>query len=305
MKTETIINVYSEKYDVTGIIIDYGIVTKLIFTYQDRKITMGINRNLPPDDYEKLGQDLIDSNIENLCNENIYQQIRLYNWYVKEYQKDTEKYLIGKGIVTGHPRIPDTNRMSTSNVKAIYTDFEHGEVILTTVNNVYHCPIEDCYWSRQDEFPDLIPDYNLAKARFQTQEDPSIDPGKVLLVLSNHDEYYFHSLYFKETEQDEPCHYCGYAHVGMVQDSYLIEAIDAQIDLRYFPHFKNVELYSEDTNGKPLYLKNIGTSALFVKTSKGMIKLEPGDRKEVCPENAEDDCPPLPKGDLYSADIIN
>lgn len=231
--------------------------------------------------------------------------IRLYNWYAKEYTKDSNSCLIGKGVVTDHPSIPDTSRMSTSNVKAIYTDLEHEEVILTTINNVYHRPIEDCCWLRQDDFPDLLPDYDLAKAKFKNREDHSIEPGKVLLVLSDHDEYYFHSLFFRETKNSELCNYCGYSHVGMVQDSYLIEAEEVRIDLRYFPHFKNIEFYSEDTDGKPLYLKNIGTSALFVKTSKGMIKLAPGDRKEVCTENVVGNCLTLPKGDLYPTDIVN
>lgn len=40
---------------------------------------------------------------------------------------------------------------------------------------------------------------------------------------------------------------------------------------------------------------------IFVKTSAGTIKLEPGDRKEVAEENAEVETPILPGGDLYPA----
>ena len=225
------VNIYSKKYDASGFIEDYGIVTKIIFSYHGRQITMGINRIFPQNDYENLGREILESYIENLSEQK--NQIRLYNWYVKEYHNGSTNYLIGKGIVTEHPRIPDTNHMSTSNVRAIYTDLEHGEVILTTMNHIYHCPLEYCCWLRQDEFPGLIPDYNLAKEKFQNREDPSIESGKVLLVLSDHDEYYFHSLYYKETEEGEPCHYCGNAHVGMFQDSYLIHAEEARICLLY------------------------------------------------------------------------
>lgn len=302
MYKKTLINVYSEKYNVEGLIEDYGIVTKLIFTYQGRKIIMGINRNLQKSDYEELGREIIESYIENLNTKE--EQIRLYNWYVKIYEEDTDIYHIGKGVVTGHPSIPDTNRMSTSNVKAIYTDLEQGEVLLTTMNNIYHCPLEYCNWYRQDQFSDLIPEYDLAKKKFQNRELPSIEPGNVLLVLSDHDEYYFHSLYYKETEDAEACDYYGDANVGMFQDSYLIMAEEAGIDLRYFPHFKNIEFYSEYTEGRPLYLENVGNSVLFAKTSKGLIKLAPGERKEVCKENAEAEKPVLPKGDLYPAGII-
>ena len=39
------IEVYSEKYNIHGIIRDYGMVTKLFFTYDDKEIVMGIQRN--------------------------------------------------------------------------------------------------------------------------------------------------------------------------------------------------------------------------------------------------------------------
>lgn len=302
MHEKTLIKVYSEKYNIEGLIEDYGFVTKLIFTYQGRTITMGMNRNFSQSEYEALGQQIIESYIENLTVKET--QIRLYNWYIKVYEEGSEIYYIGKGVVAGHPKIPDTNRMSTSIVKAIYTDLEQGEVILTTINHVYHCPLGECCWSRQDKYPDLIPDYEIAKEKFQNLEEPSIEVGKVLLVLSDHDEYYFHSLYYKETADAEPCNYYGAAHVGMFQDSYLIMVEEAGIDLRYFPHFRNIEFYSEDTDDRPLYLENIGNTVLFSKTSKGLIKLEPGERKEVCKENAEIDKPTLPKGDLYPTGIM-
>lgn len=302
MHEKTLINIYSEKYNVEGFIEDYEIVTKLIFTYQDRQITMGIQRNLQKSEYETLGQEIIESYLENLTAKE--DQIRLYNWYIKVYEEDSEIFYIGKGVVTGHPKIPDTNRMSTSHIKAIFTDLDQGEVTLTTMNHVYHCPLGECCWSRQDKYPDLIPDYEIAKEKFQNQEEPSIEARKVLLVLSDHDEYYFHSLYYKETEDSEPCRYYGNAHIGMFQDSYLIMAEEARIDLRYFPHFRNIEFYSEDTKHRPLYLENIGTTVLFAKTSKGLIKLAPGERKQVCKKNVEIDKPTLPKGDLYPTGII-
>ena len=40
------IPVYSEKYDIHGVIRDYGMVTKLFFTYKDKEIVMGIRRNV-------------------------------------------------------------------------------------------------------------------------------------------------------------------------------------------------------------------------------------------------------------------
>ena len=90
----------------------------------------------------------------------------------------------------------------------------------------------------------------------------------------------------------------------MFQDSYLIEADNGRIDLRYFPHFQNIEFYSEHTQGMPLFLENVGDVVLYVKTSAGMMKLDPGDRKEVIKANAESETLSLPNGDLYPAGII-
>jgi len=88
------------------------------------------------------------------------------------------------------------------------------------------------------------------------------------------------------------------------QDSFLIGTKNHEIDLRYFPHYQNIEFYSEDTDDKPWYIENIGDVTLFAKTSKGLIKLLPGECKEVCSENAEAEKPVLATGDLYPAGII-
>ena len=55
---------------------------------------------------------------------------------------------------------------------------------------------------------------------------------------------------------------------------------------------------------EPLYLENIGDVPLYAKTFSGTICLQPGERKEVREENAEENPPMLPKGDLYPAGII-
>lgn len=71
--------------------------------------------------------------------------------------------------------------------------------------------------------------------------------------------------------------------------------------MRYFPHYGNIEFYAERTNGKPCFLENIGSVVLYAKTSCGIIRLEPGERKEVKAENAETEEQFLFGGDLYPA----
>ncbi len=189
----------------------------------------------------------------------------------------------------------------------MFVDKDEEELVIHTENSIYHCPLAYCRFREQDKYPDMIPDYEEIKEKYKgKQEYPSIEKGKVLLVLSNFCDYYFHSFYYvpADSEDEEPRHYTGWAHVGTFQDSYLISTEDGSIDLSYFPHFQNIEFYSEITCGCPWYIENIGDSVLYASISCGKIRLDPGKRKEVSKANAETDSPILPGGDLYPAGVL-
>lgn len=301
------VNVYSEKYDMHGIVRDYGMVTKLFFSYEGKDIVMGIHRNtLKGESWEELGRSLMDSYVANLASHKEGRKLQLHYWYIGEQEMDGEMNRVGHGIVTGHKRLSDAVYMHTSEVKAVHIDEEEGEVALTTRNSVYHCPLAYCAFEKQDEYPDILPDYERLKETYQDKiEYPAIEPGKVLLVLANFCDYYFHSLYYvpKDSEDGKCRTFSGWPHVGMFQDSYLIETDDYSVDLRYFPHYQNIEFYEEETDGCPWFIENIGDDVIYARTSAGTIKLEPGDRKEVVRENAEDEKPVLPDGDLYPAGV--
>ncbi len=303
------ITVYSEKYEVHGLIKDYGFVTKLIFSYGDKEIEMGIHKNpLKEITFEDLGKDIIESYISNLASGSDGRKLQLHYWYIGEHKYgDGNMYRIAHGIVTGHKRLEDAIDMHTSEVKAIHVDETEEELVVTTRNSVYHCPLSYCDFNRQDKYSDIIPGYEQLKEKYQNTIDyPSIEPRKVLLVLSNFSQYYFHSLYYVPTDSEtgERLEYIGSPHIGTFQDSFLIGTEDHRIDLRYFPHFQNIEFYFTRTDDCPLFIENIGDVVIYARTSAGTIKLEPGVRKEVTEENAEDETPILPSGDLYPAGII-
>ena len=300
------IPVYSEKYDVHGVIRDYGMVTKLFFTYKDREIVMGIRRNVLYDKaYEELGKNIIESYVDKLATPEKGRKLQLHYWYIDE--EDGAIYSVGHGIVTGHKRLADSTDIHTSDVQSFYVDEEAEELVLNTMNSVYHCPLEYCLFRKQDKFPNIIPNYEAIKAKYDgSRKYPEIEQGKVLLVLSNFSDYYFHSLYYvpKDSVDGKRLDFSGYPHIGTYQDSFLINTEDYRIDLRYFPHYQNVEFYSADTDGCPWFIENIGDSVLYARTNAGMIKLNPGDRKEVKKDNAESETPVLPNGDLYPAGVI-
>ena len=302
------IEVYSTKYDIHGVIRDYGVVTKLFFTYASRDIVMGISRNiLNNETYEELGRDIIESYIDNLASYKEGRKLQLHYWYIDEREIQGELYRIGHGIVTGHNKLSDSTKMHTSAVQAIHIDEINDELIMTTKNSVYHCPLAYCRFKKQDKYPDIIPNYEILKEKYANSiEYPSIEPGKVLLVVANFCNYYFHSLYYVpiDSEDGKELEYSGWPHVGTFQDSYLIMTEDYSIDLRYFPHYQNIEFYSEDTDNCPLFIENIGDVVIYAQTDVGTIKLAPGERKAVIEENSEKAVPVLPTGDLYPAEII-
>ncbi len=306
------INVYSDKYDIKGVIKDYGMVIKLVFSYNGRRIVMGMSRPFPGSSYELLGRQIIDSYVDNLVNDN--EKLMLHYWYVESFVSEGERYQMGHGVVTGHQRLTDGTWIHTSVVNDIHVDTEAEELVVTTMNSVYHCPLAYCDWEHQDEYSEVIPDYEVLSKKYKGMDTllrPVIEPGKVLLVLANFCEYYFHSLYYvpEDSEDNTPCEYSAYPHVGTFQDSFLISAYNKGqecnelVDVRYFPHYQNIEFYSEYTDEKPLYVENIGYSVIYVQSSAGTIKLAPGERKEVTPENTEKEPPVLPDGDLYPAGV--
>ncbi len=303
------IPVYSEKYEINGVIRDYGFVTKLFFKYEGKEIEMGIHRNpMGNISFEDMGRDIIESYVANLVSGRDGRKLQLHYWYIGEHEYgDGNRYRIAHGIVTGHKKLMDTTDMHSSEVKAIHIDQTEGELVVTTRNSAYHCPLTYCRFKKQDEYPDIIPDYEILKKKYQgTMVYPTIEPGKVLLVLANFSDYYFHSLYYIpiDSESGEPLEYTGWPHVGMLQDSYLINTEDYRVDIRYFPHFQNIEFYSEDTDECPFFIENIGDIVLYARTHVGIIRLEPGERKEVIEDNAEGEKPILSDGDLYPAGII-
>ena len=303
--------IYSKKYDVKGEIHDYGFLIKLIFTYQGKEKEIALSRPFPDsgeEAFKSLGEKSIDSYIEKLLSGEIKERrLMLHDWYLDEHQdrESGESSIIAHGIVTGHTKLADSIDIHTSKVEKVSMNSETGEAEIRTRNSVYYCPLAYCNFRKQDKFPHLIYDYEQMKCDYQDKRlRPSIEPGKILLVLSNFCEFYFDSLYYMPEGESEIIEYTAYPHIGTFQDSFLIETDEENIDLRYFPHFQNIEFYSQHTDGKSLFIENIGDTTLYAKTSCGVLRLDPGERKEVIKDNTEKEDIVLPGGDLYPAGII-
>ena len=78
------IAVYSEKYNVQGKVMDYGVVTKLVFNYDGKDIEIGIHNNpLMNTDYVQTGRQILESYIENLSSKD--RKVMLHNWYIEDH----------------------------------------------------------------------------------------------------------------------------------------------------------------------------------------------------------------------------
>ena len=291
MNSERVINITSDKYHVTGTLEDYGVVIKLHFNFNGVSRTVGISRPLT-ESLEEKGLQMMEATIEQLSEPG---KVTLHYWYIDLHNEKR----IAHGLVTGHPRVEDTHLIHTSPVKNISMDYDAEEVLIETKNRVYHCPLAYCKFQKQDTNPDLLPDYTTLKENYSNRiVDPEIEHGKVLLVLSDFDDSYFHSLCVKD-DSGRVEHYETYNHIGMFQDSFLI--MGEHVDLRYFPHYKSIEFYSDDTGEMPLFIENIGSCDLYARFRGETYCIHAGERKELSPENAESDAPRLPDGDLYPA----
>lgn len=226
-------------------------------------------------------------------------KLQLHYWYVDILKKDGRKRLVAHGIVTGHNGIEDSVFIHTSEVKQIIADYSQHEILIETQNSLYHCPLIYCDFAKQDKNAKIIPDYKYVRDKYKNKlEAPMIGPENILLVLANFNEFYFND-FVCVTKENVVEKYFAAPHIGMIQDSFLIRTREGDIDVRYFPHPGNIEFYCVNTCEMPLYVENIGDIVLYIEYKGKQIKLQPGERKEVCEENAENEEVLLSKGNMY------
>lgn len=232
---------------------------------------------------------------------------RLHHWYLtKKKLEDGSEYVSAHGNATGHPSLPDTIRARTTQVRQIDVNEEAEEVVIQTRNTEYHCRLSDCNFSMPDTY-DLIPGLAGYAERFGKEKDYQLEDPSILLVLSDHDSYYFEALLVKEHGRTHKGRM--YPHIGTFQDSCLLgcEEYDEALDLRYFPHRRHLEAYCWETGGLPVYLENTGDDILYFTANDGLMELKPGERKLVSEENvmSTDSKPVLDQSDLYPAAEVN
>ena len=88
-----------------------------------------------------------------------------------------------------------------------------------------------------------LPEYDWIKENYKNKRQyPAIEEGKVLLVLSNFNPYYFNSLYYKPVGAENNLPFRVWRKEGMFTDSCLIGCEGAPIDIKYYPGFREISI---------------------------------------------------------------
>ena len=243
---------------------------------------------------------------------------RLYQWWFEQTERGS--YIL-RGTVTGHPKLPDSDRIHTTRVRSIRPDpgKEAGFLVLTR-NTEYHCSMESCHYARcremlAQEIPnEKCPEGFRAWAEqletFAGQYDvpeetlplPATDAERFLLLrLGNNRAYYFHSMWIvPDSETREQGRMSP--HIGTFQDSVLCRSeCSRDYDLRYFPYRDgNLAFYHWETSDLPVYIENRGDQCLRVRADWQVYLIEPGACVRISPEYATPGAALTSTHDLYT-----
>ena len=216
-------------------------------------------------------------------------------WEEEEYLGKSEFFFIGHGNVMNSPKFFDGERIHTSVIKRL--EYIEGDELLRihTQNSIYDCALKDCDFMRQEplaELPFSLEEY-AEKYKFGSWGEPERD--SILLVFADYMGYGlvdalvdWHGKIF---------HLDGDAHLGMFQDSFLLQGFHKakvkrlrNIDIRFFPpanFFSNIiRFYFFNSARLPVYLHNAGEKKIFFDTKVGRLEVGGGIRKLVSDENA-------------------
>ena len=216
---------------------------------------------------------------------NHYKLNTLRHWYLDNYDWDGKKVLLAFGQFFNRPRIYEGMVGHTSIVQSVNINHEEKEFEILTMNTLYHCSFDSCFFERQDTSPFELPEYEAIKAEYYKPIDTErLSKNDMLLVVADYNDYYFEKLIYQNLDGSEG-DYSGYPHIGMFTDTYLIEGShdfcedrSQNIDIRYYINNGGFEFYSLNTGGRNLWIENRGDSTLEIYGCGSEIKLTPGRR---------------------------
>ena len=96
-----------------------------------------------------------------------YKLNTLRHWYLGEYEWRGEKVLLAYGQFYNRPGFYDGMNGHTSIVQTVKINHEEKEFEIQTMNNLYHCSFDSCFFERQDDSPYKLPEYEAIKTEMK------------------------------------------------------------------------------------------------------------------------------------------
>ena len=223
----------------------------------------------------------------------------LKNWSLRSLsggQKELSFMVCGR--VYGRPGWGDGSKLCSTEIQEV--TIENDEVIITTKNSVYccpmsehHCPVEDI--ELQQRFFDEASRGKIETASACRYEQniqalatklPAEEKEAILFVVSSQADYCFEGLLLKNGK-DIRFISDYHVHTGMIQNSVLIGDMES-IDFRFFPYYGNkISFYVWRTTCRTVYVYNLGPEPVRFECLAGDYLIPPG-----MVEKLIIDCPP-------------
>ena len=238
---------------------------------------------------------------------------KLFNWHIRKQERGdggTDYY--AEGNVIDHPFCVNSERVVTKALRGYQMNAECDEVLLYTDETEYHCPISECTFYHESDVLTFMPEMNayIKRKKSLIPDAPVVDDDTILLVLSDHREFFFEGLYVRHKQKlysmTDPS-----VHIGTMKDSCPIslgglpikdDTKHDRVEMYYFPHLYYLDFYSWRDHGLSVWIENRGEYTIHCKTPEGLMEINSGKRVRVCSENAiEEDTIPyfLSNGPLY------
>ncbi len=207
-------------------------------------------------------------------------------WYITQYK---ENFMVAHGIVFGHKRLPDGEKIHTSYIKKV--EIHDGMADIETKNSLYHCQLNEALFECFDNNgKSLLPDFGLLKKKYERElELPGTGDG-ALILLDAAAEYYFVGAVFQMEGQRKEFRTAP-VHLGMFLDSIVIEWYDwkskRHVSYCYFPTLGCVLFYR--WSSMKTYIQNAGATPIEVTIAGQSYHIGAGEQTAIEPIwNAEE-----------------
>ena len=209
-----------------------------------------------------------------------YKENTIRHWFIGNFEYENKTYQVVYGNFYNRPRIYDGMSSRTSPIQEVKICPEENEYQIRTMNRVYHCSFESCFFEQQDNSSFELTDYKKIREKYYIPTDKtSLGNNDMLLVVADYTDYYFKELVYFD-KNGEAGDYASNVHLGMLVDTYLIYSKNREIDIRWYVEISGFEFYSLDIGNRNLWIENAGDSSLLIKARDRIIDLKPKERQK-------------------------